>query len=158
MKLLFDAMLKRTAKWCRVFGIDSSYAADKDDTELLKIAKKDGRTLVTKDAELASRCKSGSVPFLLLESDILEEQIAEIVKKTGATFSFPDNTRCSACNGGLVIHPKEEVKDKVIPEVFKRHEKFWVCNSCGKAYWEGSHWKNITAMFERVKKEIEQSA
>ncbi len=158
MKLLFDAMLKRTAKWCRVFGVDSGYVADKDDTEIIRMTQKEKRILITKDAELSARCNAASVPFLLLQSDTLEKQIAEIVKETGAVLSFPDKTRCSACNGELALRPKKDVEDKVIPEVYKRHDRFWVCKNCGKAYWEGSHWKNITAMFERVKKEIEQLA
>ncbi|MEM3712601.1 MAG: Mut7-C RNAse domain-containing protein, partial [Thermoproteota archaeon] len=29
-------------------------------------------------------------------------------------------------------------------------EKFWKCKSCGKVYWRGSHWRNITRQISRL--------
>jgi uncharacterized protein with PIN domain len=35
MRLIFDQMLRRTATWCRILGIDSEFFEGKSDSELL---------------------------------------------------------------------------------------------------------------------------
>jgi len=151
VRLLFDEMLKRTATWCRIFGVDSAYIQDVADNELLKTAKEEGRIVVTRDEELAERCRTANVRTILLKNDKLEDQLDQLKSELGSIFTFPEKTRCPACNGELKIADKEQVKEKVIDNVYKQNEKFWACKECGKVYWEGSHWKNITKIFKNIK-------
>ncbi len=151
VRLLFDEMLKRTATWCRIFGVDSKYMKDKTDSEIIRAAKEEQRTVVTRDEELAGRCGAGNVDFILLENDKLEDQLRQLKSVFGDIFTFPEKTRCPACNGELEIADKEGVKDKVPGNVYKKNEKFWMCTECKKIYWEGSHWKNITKIFKSIK-------
>jgi len=151
VRLIFDEMLKRTAAWCRIFGVDGLHAKDMDDSEILKTAKSEERILVTRDEELAKRCESAGMRVIMLKNDKLEDQLNQLKSELGNIFTFPDKTRCPACNGELEITDKEKVKGKVIDNVYEQNEKFWVCKECGKAYWEGSHWKNITRIFKSIK-------
>lgn len=151
VRLLFDEMLKRTATWCRIFGVDSAHAKDLTDSEILKKAKEEKRTIITRDEELAARCKAHDVEFLFLESDRLEEQLSQLKSIFGDIFTFPEKTRCPVCNGELEIVGKEKVKEKIPGNVYKSNEKFWICKECGKIYWEGGHWKNITRIFKSIK-------
>ena len=118
MKLLFDAMLKNTAKWARLFGVDSEYITE-EDKEILKSAS-EGRKI--------------------------EQSLGKEI------FHFPDKTRCTVCNGDLKTVGLDEVKDKIPEKVVKFHKEFWLCTNCGKIYWEGGHWKNITKTYEELKK------
>ena len=151
VRLLFDEMLKRTATWCRIFGVDSSHVKDMRDSDVIKKAKQEKRTVVTRDEELAGRCKKHGVDYLFLESDDLAEQLNQLKSDFGNIFTFPKKTRCPACNGELEITGKEALKEKIPGNVFKKNEKFWICKECGKIYWEGSHWKNITRIFKNIK-------
>jgi hypothetical protein len=156
-KLLLDEMLKRTMKWLRIFGIDTEHAEGRDDTQLLAIAEKENRVLVTKDAELLERCEKRKLKCHFLKSGKLEDQLAELQDTLGLVFPFPQKTRCPACNADLVIVSGSDVLSFGIPSlvessVLERHNKFWLCKKCNKAYWEGSHWRNIMRIFENVKK------
>lgn len=160
MKLLFDAMLKRTAKWCRIFGIDSLYYPEKSDSELMKIASSGNRVLVTCDMELAERCMFSSIPVVLIKEKRLEDRISDIACMTGAELTFPEKTRCPSCNGNLLTKKPGEIKEisegRITDNLIERQEFFWVCDNCGKIYWKGSHWKNITSIFEKVVSNLEK--
>ena len=53
MKFLCDQMLGSLAKWLRILGFDTFYARrDLQDEDVLNIAKKENRVLITRDVEL----------------------------------------------------------------------------------------------------------
>ena len=132
MKLLLDEMLWKTAKWLRIFGIDTEHAKGKGDDEVLAIAKSENRVLVTKDAPLSARCSKQGLRCVFLKSQRLEEQIAELKTALNLEFTFPNKTRCPACNTELVIVPGSEVSGLVEENVLKRYGKFYKCKGCGK--------------------------
>ena len=154
-KLLFDEMLKRTVKWCRIFGISSEFLEGRGDSALLEYAKNNNLIFITRDLELSLRCGKAGVKCVFLRSDSIEEQIAQIVMESGEAITFPGKTRCPQCNGELEIVSVEKVKDSLPENVYLHHEKFWLCPGCGKIYWEGGHWKNITRINGSVKGIIE---
>jgi len=151
VRLIFDEMLKRTATWCRIFGVDSAYIRDVPDSAIIKTAKDESRILVTRDERLAHEAKNQGAETILLESDSLDQQLSRLKAALGDIYTFPEKTRCPACNGELGIVEKEKIKEKVPENVYRQNDKFWVCKECGKAYWEGGHWKNITKIFKSIK-------
>ncbi|MDD5340359.1 MAG: Mut7-C RNAse domain-containing protein [Candidatus ainarchaeum sp.] len=155
MAILLDEMLKRTASWCRVLGIDTQFITGKSDTWLLQYAKKGKLVLVTKDMELFGRCQKQGVQCIFLKTDSREEQVAQIIRDTGVRMTFPERTRCPKCNGELAVVDAASVKDDVPETVADAQQRFWKCASCGKVYWEGSHWRNITRVYERVRALLE---
>jgi uncharacterized protein with PIN domain len=151
MKLLFDEMLKNLASWCRLLGIDSAYYPGRSDSQLLHAAMKEGRILFTRDLPLSLRCDKHGVRAILVKSDIIEEQIAQVLRETKIEPAFPDFTRCASCNGELEDAPKESVAGLVPENTLERHERFWRCKSCGKVFWQGGHWRNIRRIYEKAK-------
>ncbi len=151
MKLLFDEMLNSLASWSRILGIDSDFASGRSDGELLSVAKKEGMILVTRDLRLHIRCQTSGVKAILIKSDAIEEQLAQLLKESGATVTFPEKTRCAKCNGELAEADAESVKADVPEAVVRTHNKFWRCKSCNRVYWEGGHWKNIMRIYEKAK-------
>lgn len=150
MKLLLDEMLGRTVKWLRIFGIDTGYASGRDDDELIKAAKEGNLVLVTMDEDLAKKAGKLKITVIHLKTTNMEEQLAALKRSLNLDFTFPEKTRCPACNHLLELVPGSEVSGLVNENVLKRHKKFWLCKRCNKAYWEGSHWPNITRIFESV--------
>ncbi len=153
-RFLFDEMLKKLASWCRILGLDSQWYSGKSDTQLLALAKKEGLVFVTRDLPLSIRCEKAGVRCVFIKSDDIVEQLAWLIKESGAEkeISFPEKTRCAACNGELDSVGAEEAKTagKLPENVIGHHETFWRCRSCGRFYWEGGHWMNIRRIYRQV--------
>ena len=145
MKLLCDHMLGTLAKWLRFMGYDTAYPGPLGDTELLALAEREDRVLLTRDKELAGR----SARALRVWSDELEEQVREVASALQLKLVDP-LSRCSLCNTLLVPARPEEVKDLVPEGVQSRHAAFWQCPSCHKAYWQGSHWDKMVERLNRL--------
>lgn len=148
MRFIFDEMLKNLASWCRILGLDSEFFPGGSDSALLEHAKQSGRILITRDTGLAKRCERHGVRCIFIENDGIEEQLAQLLKESGAEPTFPEKTRCASCNGELEDVPKESVKDDVGADTFAHTRRFWRCSRCGKVFWEGGHWKNIRRIYE----------
>lgn len=138
MKLLCDHMLGTLAKWLRFMGYDTEYPGPLGDNELLALAKREGRVLLTRDKELAGR----SAEAIRVRSDDLEEQVREVASRLGLKVIDP-LSRCSLCNAVLVRASLQEVGDLVPEGVRARHDIFWRCPTCGRVYWQGSHWDRM---------------
>ena len=76
MEFLVDQMLGTLAKWLRLCGLDTYYASQKiTDDELLIIAEKEHRVIITRDKELHQRAKKRGITTLLTMSRSLSEQL-----------------------------------------------------------------------------------
>jgi len=124
------------ARLLRMCGHDAAYALERgieDDTALRALARAEGRTLVTRDAELAAR----SADAILLTSKDTDGQLAEL-RERGVPLELGEPTRCGACNGELRRasgpHPA------YVPD---EEEKIWRCRDCGRRFWKGSHWEDV---------------
>jgi uncharacterized protein len=141
-----DEMLGSLARWLRLMGYDTSYERDSDDSDILKRARLDDRTLLTRDKKLAERAKGRGMYLDALDPD---DQIKQVILAFGLTFD-EDLSRCTACNGELVIVGKEMASKGVPDGALRSNEQFYRCRSCGKFYWKGSHWKNIRKKMETL--------
>jgi uncharacterized protein with PIN domain len=56
-----------------------------------------------------------------------------------------------SCGGELTELTREEGPGRVPPQSLARHDRFWGCARCGKAFWHGTHW-------ERIVKRLRESA
>ncbi|MEM4331926.1 MAG: Mut7-C RNAse domain-containing protein [Candidatus Micrarchaeia archaeon] len=149
-KLILDEMLKNTAILLRIFGVDTAYFHPRNDTELIETAVKEGRILVTRDREVYVRCISKNIPSVLVESTDPVEQIRHIISVTGIELTFPEKTRCSICNVELRKISQAEAYGHVPQDIIEKGGNFWICPSCNKAYWEGTHWKNIYYIYGKI--------
>jgi uncharacterized protein with PIN domain len=152
MKFLFDEMLKKLSNWSRIFGLYSEHYTGKSDSELLEIAKENDLIFVTRDVGLSERCKARGMQCIFINSDKVEEQLAQIIKNTGAKTTFPERMRCASCNGEISPADREKLKEQIPEDVYNEGKEVWQCDECNKIYWQGSHWKNMTGMHEAVMK------
>ena len=141
-----DEMLGSLARWLRLMGYDTTYAKDVGDTELIETTRSNGRFLLTRDRELAER--AGDRGFYV-ESDDLDTQLRAVSARFGIE-PDPENARCTVCNGELRTVTREDAKGNVPEGALENNTSFYVCSRCGKYYWRGSHWKNITKRLQDV--------
>lgn len=147
--LLFiaDAMVGRLARWLRLLGFDTLYYPDISDSELLKIAIRDGRIILTRDTHFLKRKNPDS--FFFMHSDNARQQIAEVI--TGFNINEFGPGRCARCNGMLEEAGDKEKIKSVVPEyVFLNNNIFFKCHDCGKVYWEGTHLKRFRGMIKDI--------
>jgi hypothetical protein len=141
-RFLCDNMLGSLARWLRFLGYDTLYPEAMGDTELLHLAECGGRLLLTRDKELAGRAREGG---RLVQSDVLDEQIAQVKAELGLDFSDQRLlSRCSLCNTVLHAISIEEAEKAGVPApLLRRHDRFWRCPGCCQLYWPGSHYERI---------------
>ena len=137
-------MLGRLAKWLRILGHDTAYYPSLSDSDLVRIARAEGRLVLTRDREMVKR---RGINSLLIRSDDFREQIQQVVRDL--SLPLRPFTRCPACNEALKEVEKGAIRDRVPPYVFATQERFSLCPGCGKIYWRGTHWER---MKERLKK------
>ncbi len=133
MRFFCDAMLGKLARWLRIFGYDCGLAPERAaDSEVLSLAE--GRILLTRDKELARLPNALYVP-----GNTIKSQLSLLYRRYHIRLAITP-TRCPLCNGKLV---KAETPNG----------PGWKCTSCGKEYWQGSHWKRIAELAEEVRRE-----
>ncbi|MCX6671221.1 MAG: Mut7-C RNAse domain-containing protein [Euryarchaeota archaeon] len=143
MKLLCDHMLGSLAKWLRIFGFDTFYPdSTTNDDLILQIAHREERLLISRDKELLIRAKKTLVPVLEIQTTNLTEQLQQVLKKIPVD-EEKILSRCTVCNTLLHSVEKETIKDKIPEKVFQTRNEFWICPSCSKYYWMGTHYENM---------------
>ncbi len=147
MRLLADAMLGRLAKWLRIVGYDAAYLADTDDFAVMRLARAEGRLVLTRDRALAGR---RGVHALLVESEVLEDQLRQVRAAVGPPPDAPFS-RCPVCNQSLVQAPAELVAARLPLYVQQAHERFSLCVACDQLYWPGSHWRRMQAIVDELR-------
>ncbi|HXZ87223.1 MAG TPA: Mut7-C RNAse domain-containing protein [Candidatus Binataceae bacterium] len=142
-KFAADRTLVRLAKWLRLMGADVLCEDRLSAAETLRLAREQGRHMLTRDKRLRT-----APDVLYIESHLFRDQIREVM----ARFPFDARrhafTRCSACNDLLHEVPREVVVRRVPPFVYAAHEKFALCDRCGRVYWGATH-------LERALRELE---
>ncbi|MCE4625135.1 MAG: Mut7-C RNAse domain-containing protein [Desulfurococcales archaeon] len=152
---IVDTMLGDVAKWLRLLGYDTLYSRTYTDNQILEIARRTGRIIVTRDRNLYWRARRRGLRAILVTGDTLVERLAEVAYYAGIRLKpDPARSRCPECNAPLKQVSKEMVKDRVPPKSYEAYDKFYVCPRCGRVYWEGGHWKNI----RRIAAEAEEVA
>ena len=142
---IVDAMLGNLAKKLRILGYDSKYFSSIEDDKLIAIAKNEKRIILTKDEQLTKIAEKQSVSFVLIRGNDELEQIVQINAKIKLDRFAVDtnNSHCIACNGKLESVEKFRIIGKIPEGILEREKEFWMCDSCKKVYWEGTHFQKL---------------
>jgi uncharacterized protein len=144
-RFLADQMLGRLAVWLRLLGFDTAEARDRADSWLLRLAREEGRVLLTQDRAL-SRAATAATYFVVGRA--VEDQLGEVMGAFGLRFDRARLlSRCTRCNRRLQEVAAELVRGRVPAAVRERQRQFLRCPACDRIYWEGDHCQRI---LERV--------
>ena len=64
-------------------------------------------------------------------------------------------SRCPVCGGSLSQTIKDELTGRVPAGTLEAYDEFWICDSCGKVFWRGSHWENIQATIDEARELVD---
>ncbi len=147
-----DAMCGGLARWLRAIGYDTTYTPDVDDAELVEHARRDGRVLISADGRLFERraITSGEVRALRLPRGL--KRLGQIEWVVHAMRLAVQTPRCTACNGSLMPVRRDEVQHIVPARSLVWADEFYRCQSCGKAFWNGTHWQRMQKVRDRLRR------
>jgi len=151
-KFVTDRMLGTLTRYLRFMGYDTVSANGfapgnvREDTLLLDLAAREGRILLTRDAELARRGKDRAV---FLRSEDVMEQVDQLVGAGLVQRRLP-MSRCSLCNTPLrTAEPNEIAGAAYAPQDRTGYDFFW-CDRCRKLYWNGSHSRRLKERMQKL--------
>jgi len=148
MKFVVDCMLGKLGKWLRILGFDALYMNKAEDGELLLLARREKRTLLTKDHELL--LSAAGLSSLFIESDSWQAQLTQVLDAFRLRDKAKPHSRCLACNVGLKRIAKKSAKNLVTPFIFERASSFAVCPACGRIFWPGTHFRDMDLTIVRM--------
>jgi uncharacterized protein with PIN domain len=156
VRAVADAMLGRLARWLRALGHDVLFDEALHDPDLVRLATREHRLLLTRDRRL---CLERGHPdwCLLVDGQRPAAQLRELDRRLpvfGPEWRDRLFTRCMVCNDVLVPAPYRQVRDRLPPDVRSdprvRSAGFRRCGGCGRVYWEGSHTRRMRRWLEGV--------
>jgi uncharacterized protein with PIN domain len=135
-------MLGKLTRWLRICGYDTEYVQYIHDDELIQRVADGGRILLTRDRLLYRKAvRAGEEAHLVIgKSDV--EKLASVAIRFDLRLDAGCSL-CPQCGASLTAVDKHLVSDRVPVRTFEVYDEFWICRSCSKVYWRGSHWRNI---------------
>ncbi|MCK4475804.1 MAG: DUF5615 family PIN-like protein [Methanophagales archaeon] len=161
LRFVTDRMLGKLSTWLRILGHDTVYAAEvkegdeDEDKAIVSFAEHEARILLTRDKNLASSARKKGVQCVQIKTDEVMEQLKELLRHNININLEPVPLRCSECNAKIrkVEEGEEDIlrEKNYVPTSMVGKLDFWVCECCGRIYWEGSHWRNMREKLRQLK-------
>jgi len=151
-RFIVDVNVGRLARRLRMMGYDTLFINGMDDDELVRVALKEERILLTKDTGILRRriVATGKVQAILIASDEVREQLKQVVHALDLGPKFDPFSLCMVCNTVLIPREKAEVRDLAPPYVFKTQDQYMQCPDCLRLYWRGTHWERMSQELEEL--------
>ena len=151
-KFIVDLNVGKLSKWLRIMGYDTLLGNEVDDDQLIRIAIREGRILLTKDTGILRRgvVFSGKLKVVLIRDDRVQEQLRQVIEELNLKQNLSPFSLCLECNHPLVPKKKEEVKDLVPPYVFQTQDQYMQCPICHRIYWRGTHWQRMNQELQKL--------
>ena len=153
-KFIVDVNVGRLATWLRIMGYDTTFPRTANDNELVRLALKQDRLLITRDSGFLLRrsVRLGQLRMLYVVADDLRGQLRQLIGELDLNLDS-GFSRCLRCNEPLAPVDKGAVADQIPDYVARTQTAFSQCFSCLRVYWPGTHWSNMISELARVNQE-----
>ena len=147
-RFIVDSMLGRLARWLRIIGYDTTYYNNIRDDLLIERSLSEERWIITRDTLLIKNRHLRGHTFIR-DNDPMD-QLRQIVGELNLNIDKNLLTRCLECNTSLTKTPRADVFGVVPEYIYSATREFFLCLSCKRVYWKGSHIKRIREMLMKV--------
>ena len=134
---ILDVNLGKLARRLRMLGFDAAYSNCLEDRELVEIATREKRIVLTRDRRLLFR-KAITHGFWIRAVDV-DAQVQQVLRRLDLYDQVKPLQRCLDCNGEIETVDKEQIWSRLEPLTRKYYREFYRCTRCHKVYWPGSH-------------------
>ncbi len=146
-----DVHLGALARLLRLAGFDTLYKNDYADEEIVEAAVSHQRCVLTRDRGILKR-KAVSRGYCV-RSTRPREQAREVVRRFDLVPAMRPFSRCMLCNGAMERASAESVLALVPRKTKECYREFHRCASCGKVYWQGSHFGKLKSIVDDLTKD-----
>jgi uncharacterized protein with PIN domain len=151
IQFISDAMLGRLTRWLRILGHTVFYDQTLSDNQILTMAQANNWILLTRDHELYQRAQQQGIFCIYLQGRTISEKLVEVARHLSLSFHLDATfSRCAVCGASLEQVDKSLIQSEVPAGTLNRYTVFWQCEKCGKVYWQGSHWNQISQTVTQV--------
>lgn len=153
-RFILDVHLGTLARYLRLLGFDAVYENDFEDAEIIARAARERRIILTRDVGLL---KHGAVTrgYWIRSADT-RKQVRDVLRRFDLRGAIAPFTRCMVCNGPVAPVAKADIMDRLEPLTARHYDTFSRCASCGRIYWQGSHWRKMRAFLDSLLKETDK--
>jgi uncharacterized protein len=148
-RFLIDCNLGKLNSMLRSLGFDCYFENHIDDLRAAEIAVRENRILISKDRRILMRAQIKHGYWVRNDKPAL--QIKEVLKRFDLHPSAKLLSRCIDCNVSIVPVEKEKIIHRLEPLTKKYYDRFFICPSCEKIYWRGSHFEKIKNWYQELK-------
>lgn len=141
MRFVADAHMGGLAKLLRMAGFDTLYDNAFDDDEIVAIARREARIVLSRDRELL-KCREVTHGCYVRALEPWQ-QLREIFQRLDLANAARPFTLCLRCNAPLRIIDKQLVLERLPPSVREQQQRFSTCDVCQRIFWAGSHWRHM---------------
>jgi hypothetical protein len=144
-----DGHLGKLVRDLRLLGIDVAYDPAAEDRQLVEIASRNDRALLTRDRRLLMHAAVRHGYYLRSQNPL--EQTVEVLRRFDLGSMLSPFSRCLRCNALLEPAEKEKVIGQLesLTKIF--YDKFRRCTGCGQVYWSGSHFTKLQKRLEEIR-------
>lgn len=139
-----DAHLGGLARMLRMLGFDTLYDNAMQDREIIDLAARERRIVLTRDRELLKCREVLRGRFVLAKKP--EAQLREVAARYGLERHMRPFTLCLHCNLRLEMIEKKVAMEYVPERIAEHYAEFARCPGCRRVYWQGSHWERMREM------------
>jgi uncharacterized protein with PIN domain len=140
-----DRTLGRLARWLRLLGADVLRDPSLDAAQMLRRARAEERTLLTRDKRLRTAHDA-----FYVASNNFRAQLREVMARFHLDPQPAMLSRCSRCNGELRKTDRDAVRRRVPPFVYASQNDFAACDRCGHIYWRATHPERIMRELDAI--------
>lgn len=142
LRFLADVHLGKLARMLRLLGFDTLYENNFSEEQIVAIARKQARILLSRKATFS---KLQELTSLIIRDKDPETQLIEVLDQFRLRDSLKPFTRSMVCNGLLQKVGKEAILDTLPKGTAKYIHNFWQCEDCRQIYWKGAHYRRMLA-------------
>lgn len=147
-RFMVDVNLGKLARRLRMLGFDTRYGNRLDDSEVVEIAVRERRIILTRDRRLLFR--KAVTHGYWVRADDPDRQVDEVLRRLDLAAQVEPLQRCLECNGLIEPVDREAVWSSLEPKTRRYYDEFYRCPDCGKIYWEGSHVEHMNGAIRRL--------
>ncbi len=149
-RFVLDAHLGKLTRHLRLLGFDALYRQDISDEQIVRLTRRTGRVVLTRDIGLL---KNRVIRYgYFVRSVDPKKQIKEVVRRFCLSAKARPLRLCLECNGRIARVARSKVWERLPPLTKKYYQKFYVCRRCDRIYWQGAHYKQLLKIIEIVKR------
>ena len=144
---IVDVNLGKLARRLRMLGFDAAYSNCLGDREIVDIATREKRIVLTRDKRLLFH--KAITHGLWVRAVVADNQLKEVLQRLDLYDQIKPLQRCIDCNGRIETVERERVWSRLEPLTRRYYSEFFSCSRCHKIYWSGSHVTHMTGVIRQ---------